>query len=297
MARSAQEAAYLYHHVVLPPELPQKDDSDAVYERCLLDMVIQALEYLVAIVYEGHTNTVTSAIAMIKNLRDNRDGYGDVSEVQLETLLSSLTADETHSPVPLEMKAQNAGILISRQAEYLIFEFFELAPTNEAALRATRLAREFPGYASRIAVKKIMDPSLRKSIAGTIAKMATQSAPGFQPQARKNGKNEDEYRDTTAPGLVTDFLMTVITVLGETTDVKRITKATREDVLWDRCRQPWRRSPLWLLVRVVLQLYFTRNAANLQSPDNIYKAFMICMLSRLLGTVCFVLFYQVQQRT
>ncbi|KAF2844067.1 hypothetical protein T440DRAFT_523791 [Plenodomus tracheiphilus IPT5] len=81
-----------------------------------------------------------------------------------------------------------------------------------------------------------------RSIAGTIAKMATQSAPGFQPQARKNGKDEDEYRDTTAPGLVTDFLMTVIAVLGETTDVKRITKATREDVLWTQGKQPWRRS-------------------------------------------------------
>jgi hypothetical protein len=285
MARSAQEAAYLYHHVVLPPELPQKDDSDAAYERCLLDMVIQALKYLVAIVDESHTDTVTSAIAMIKNLHGSRDGYGDVSEVQLETLLSSLTADKTHSPVPLEIKAQNAGILISRQTEFLNFEFFELAPINEAALRATRLTRAFPGYASRIAVEQIMDPSLRKSIAGTIAKMATQSAPGFQPQARKNGKDEDEYRDTTAPGLVTDFLMTVIAVLGETTDVKRITKATREDVLWTQGKQPWRRSPLWLLVRVVLQLWFNRNATNLQSSDNIYKAFMICMLSRLLDTV------------
>ena len=115
--------------------------------------------------------------------------------------------------------------------------------------------------------------------------MATQSALGFQPQARKNGKDEDEHRDTTAPGLVTDFLMTFIAVLGETTNVKRITKATREDVLWTRCEQPWRRSPLWLLVRVVLQLWFTRNATNLQAPDNLYKAFMICMLSRLLDKV------------
>lgn len=107
-------------------------------------MVVQALEYLVAIVDGSYTDTVTSAIAMIKNLRDNRDSYGDVSEVQLETLLSSLTADEAHSPAPLEIKAQNACILISRQTGCLNFEFFELAPTNEAALRATRLKRTFP---------------------------------------------------------------------------------------------------------------------------------------------------------
>jgi hypothetical protein len=285
MASSPKATAYLYHHVVLPPKLPQKDDSDAVHERFLFEMVIQALEYLMNIVDESCAGTVTSAIAMIKNLRDSRDGHGDVSEVQLETLLSDLTAGGIHSPVPLEIKAQNACILISHHQGHLIFEFFELSPTNEAAMRSTRLTRTFPGYASRIAVNQIMDPSLQKSIAGTIAKMATQSAPGFQPQARKNGKNEDEYRDTTAPGLVTDFFMTIIAVLGETTDVRRITKATREDVLWTRCKQPWRRSPLWLLVRVVLQLWFTRNATNLQSPDKLYKAFMVCMLSQLLDTV------------
>lgn len=219
---------------------------------------------------------------MIKNLHDTRDDCGGVSEVQLEPLLSSLASDETHSPVPLEIKAQNACIMISRQTGYLDFDFFELAPTNAAALHATRLTRTFPGYASRIAVDKLTNRSLRKTIAGTIAKMATQSAPGFQPKARKNGQDEDEHRDTTAPGLVTDFLMTVIAVLGETTDVKRISKATREDVLWNRCERPWRRSPLWLLVRVVLQLWFTRNETNLQSSGNLYKAFMICILLQLL---------------
>jgi hypothetical protein len=297
MIPSAGATTYLYHHVVLPPELPQRDDSSAAHERSLFEMVIQALEYLMIIVDESCIDIVTSAMAMIKNLRDNRDFHGNVSEVQLETLLSDLTAGKTYSPVPLEIKAQNACILISRYKEYLNFEFFELSPTNEAAMRSTRLTRTFPGYASRIAVDKIMNPGLQKSIAGTIAKMATQSAPGFQPQARKNGKNEDEDRDTTAPDLVTDFLMPMITVVGEATDVKRIMKATREDVLWSDCMQPWRRSPLWLLIRVSLQLWFNRNVTNSQSPDSLYKAFMICMLSQLLEAVRVNILLQIQPRT
>jgi len=93
MAFSARDVAYLYPHIVLPPKLPQEDDSDAAHEQRLLEMVVQALEYLGTNVDESYTNTVTSAIAMIKNLRDNRDDYGCVSEVQLETLLSSLTTD------------------------------------------------------------------------------------------------------------------------------------------------------------------------------------------------------------
>lgn len=285
MAPSAWATTYLYHHVVLPPKLPQRDDSDAAHERSMLETVIQALEDLMVIVEESYIETVDSAIAMIKNLRDNRDIHGNVSEVQLESLLANLAAGNTSGPVPLEIKAQNAGILITRHKEHLNFECFELLPTNEAAMRSTRLTRTFPSCGSRIAIDKMMNPSLQKSITGTITKMATQPAPGFQPQARKNGKDEDEDRDTTAPGLVTDFLITVITTLGETTDIKRITKATREDVLWSDCKQPWRRSPLWLLVRVILQLWFTRNATNLESPDNVYKAFMICMLSQILESV------------
>jgi hypothetical protein len=285
MSSSARAIAYLYHHVVLPPKLPQEDDRDAAHECALFDMVIQALEYLVLMVEESYIDTVKTAIVMIENLRDNRDVYGNVSEVQLETLLCDLTTGNTNGPVPLEIKAQNAGILISHHKEHLNFEYFELSPTNEAAVRSTRLIRTFPGYASRIAVDKMIDRRLRKSIAGTIAKMATQSAPGFQPQARKNGKYEDESRDTTAPGLVTDFLMNITTALGEATDVKGIMKVTREDVLWSDCENPWRRSPLWLLVRVSLQLWFTRNAPDSQSPDNLYKAFMISMLLQLLDSV------------
>lgn len=286
MAWSAKTTAYIYHHVVLPPKRPQQDDSHTRHEQSLFDMVIRALEELRKVVLENDCDKVASAIAMVQNLRDHRDGHGDVSEVQLETLLSALTVDRNHSPVPIEVKAQNAGILISRQPEHLTFEFFELSPTNEAVMRSTRLMRTFPGSATQVSVQSMATSRLQKSIASTISKMAAQSAPGFQPQAYKNGTNEDEGRVTTDPGLVTNFLMTLTTALGEAIQARCITKATREDVLWKQCKDPWRRSPLWLLTRVVLQLWFTRDAGTTGSPDRLYKAFMIYMVSQLLDSVC-----------
>jgi hypothetical protein len=285
MALSAEATTYLYHHLVLPPKLPQKDDSDPAHERSLFDMVISGLEYLMVIVDKSYVDTVTCAMSMIKNLRDSRDIYGDVSEVQLEHMLSKLVAGDMNGSLPLEVKAQNAGILISRDGGHMNFEFFELSPTNEAATRSTRLLRTFPGYASRIAINKMRNSKLRKSIVNTIAKMATQSATGFQPQARKNGKDEDEDRDTAAPGLVTDLLLTIINAHGEPTGSKRILKATREDVLWNGGLYPWRRSPLWLLIRISLQLWFTRSSINTQSSGKLYKAFMICLIAQLLVSV------------
>ncbi|KAL6706808.1 hypothetical protein ACN47E_005144 [Coniothyrium glycines] len=282
MSPSSGAIIYLYHHIVLPPKLPQQDDFDALYEKELCEVAIQALQDLSTQVTDAHLPTIRAATATVSNLLDSRDSHGDITEVQLNTVLTNLTHDGVDGIVPLEVKAQNAGVLISRQPDDVVFEVLELAPTNEAAMRAPRLTRTFPSLASRISIKAMNNKNLRKSLAGTLAKMGTQSAPGFQPQARKNGKLEDEDRDTTDPGIVTDFLLNVITALGETTEVKRISKSTREDVLWSNCNHPWRRAPLWLLLRVSLQLLFVRKANDDENRNELYKAFLIFMLARLL---------------
>ena len=174
---------------------------------------------------------------------------------------------------------------MSRREEHIVFEYFELSPLNKSAMGSARLTRTFPGYASQIPVSSMESPDLRKSLASTIAKMATQKAPGFQPQIRKNGEMMDESRDTTHPGLVTDFLFNITTALGNTTDVQRVVKYTREEVLWNDTLYPWRRSPLWLLLRVSLQLLCTRESTSKSSSGDLYKAFMIFMVARVLKTV------------
>lgn len=284
MSSLAGKTSYLYHHVVLPPKLPQADDHHIAHEQHLLHSATCALEDLKSVVRAEHLEPVTSAITMIKNLCSSRDSHGNVSEAQLEVILANLVESQTDAAVPLEIKAQNAGILVSRCEDYVTFEFFELSPTNEAAMQKGRLIRIFPGYATRIPVSK-MSSDLQTSLAGTIAKMSTQTAPGFQPQVRKNGLFMDEERDTVHPGLVTDFLMNIVAALGETIDVKRVMKNTREETLWSNCLLPWRRSSLWLLLRVSLQLHFAHKGTDERSGDGLYKAFMLVMLSQLLDSV------------
>jgi hypothetical protein len=295
MLLSAGAAAYVFHHVVLPPKLPQADDYSAAHEQALLEIVVQALESLKKHVKSEYVGTVNAAIATVKNLRTSRDSYGNVSEVQLQALLAKLTKGDTIEAVPLEVKEQNAGVLVSQCADRLSFEFFELSPTNESVMCSGRLVRFFPGYASKIPTSKMANMDLLKSIAGTIAKMGTQRAPGFQPQVLKNKKTMDEDRDTTHPGLVTDYLMNVLTAFGEPDDVKRIEKHTREEVLWNNCQNPWRRSPLWLLLRVSMQLLFVRKAPDTLHADGLYKAFMVFMLAQLLEQVRSILLRDVQQ--
>jgi hypothetical protein len=194
MAPSAGATAYIFRHLVLPPKLPQEDDHDAAHEQALFEVVIQAHENLKCFVNNEHVGPVVAAIATVENLYSSQDSYGNVSELQLETLLSKLMNGGTIGSVPLLVRQQNAGILVKRLSDGLNFEFFELSPKNESAMCPGRLVRSFPAYASKIPASKMGSADLRKSISGTIAKLTAQKAgPQEQDDGRRSRHNPSGY--------------------------------------------------------------------------------------------------------
>lgn len=280
---SVQATSYLIHHTALPPKLPQADDFDAEHERCLLDTTVNALHALKPFVVTQQKSLLAHAITTINNLQRVHDELGNVSETDLCKLLNDFAHSKNHGSIPLEIKAQNAGILITSDGKHASFEFFELSPTNKHAMLKGRLVRTFPGFAVSVPVIRLQEKDLQSMIANTLATMSTQAAPGFQPVAYKAGRHHDEDRDTTHPGMVTDYFLNTIAALGTTMNVTRIIKNTREEVLWDDCKQPWRRSPMWLLVRVALQLLFTRQGPDPSTAKGLYKIFIVQFLSITLG--------------
>jgi len=282
----AQLILYLIRHVVLPPQLPHTDDRNTSKDKLLLDTVLLALRVLKTLVKGNHIELVDTAITLVDNLSRCRDSDGNASEGQLRILFTELVKKPSDNIVPIEIKAQNAALLVSRKADYIVFESFELSPTNEAAMKKGRLKRVFPALASRIPVVQMQQEQLRKTISSTIAKLTTQEALGFQPKVHKAYVAHNEGRDTANPAMVTDWFMQLTAALGDPTDAVRIVKHTREEILWQKGR-PWRRSPLWLLLRVSLQLLFTSNAGESHPTSELYKAFMIILLSHMLRSVRF----------
>lgn len=275
MAPPTGATAYLINHVALPPDLPQTDDQEDTYDGKLLQVVIQALHDLESQVVDGQDKTVALAIATMKSLASNRDSRGELNPIELGINLDRLIKDTVGGIVPLEFKIQNAGLLIRRDGPNIIFESFELSPTNEASSSCKgRLRRTFPGTASQIPVTQMQDSNLTQALVSALLKMSTQTATDLQPQKRS---------DTSHPGLVTEYLMNVIAAIGEPVDATRIIKHTRDEVLSKSGTVPWRRSPLWLFIRVMLQLVFNRGACRLLNPDELYKAFIILLLSRILA--------------
>ena len=84
---------YLFHHVFLPPKLPQKDDYDTEYELVLLESVIYALGKFKAHVPKCPDRIIASGIEMVSRLRDTHGSHGDVNEKKFKMALEKLGVD------------------------------------------------------------------------------------------------------------------------------------------------------------------------------------------------------------
>lgn len=180
------------------------------------------------------------------------------------------------------VKAQNAGVLVRKTKDSVLFELFELSPTNLSVLSTPgRLIRQFPATAIRVSCDIFTNAEFQSMLANTLVKMSQQSVPGTKERVVKAQQEHDEERNSTDPRIVTELLMSFLRGLGEPAEVQGICKNTREEVVWADSLLPWRRSELWLLVRVSLQLTMTRVGGN---SEGAYKPFMVFLLARVLGT-------------
>ncbi|KAF2745418.1 hypothetical protein M011DRAFT_478936 [Sporormia fimetaria CBS 119925] len=284
---SAESILYLIHHMVLPRKLPQKSDYNPARERELLDFTTHALQEFRSLSTPEHSSIVEEVLASIENLLATRTDTGHVDELELLHHFGDFTSDTTKAYIPLEVNAQNAAIIIHKHDNNVVFEVFELAPSNGAVMTTQgRLERSFPAFAVSVSMKEYSKTGFQQAVAQAIAKMSVQPAEGFQPKAQKAGAAHDEIRETTHPGIVTEHLVNVLLAVGTQVETPRIQKFTREDVLWDQCLRPWRRSPLWLLVRVTAQFGFTRATPGAEWGGSLYKMFMAFLLANVLETAC-----------
>ncbi|KAF2276055.1 uncharacterized protein EI97DRAFT_47175 [Westerdykella ornata] len=305
---SSKAVSYLIHHIVLPPGLPQADDSDPDLERCLLRTTISALQEFGNLCPSESLAQVEYVVSTINNLLATKGPHGFINEEQLTTSMQRLADGDGLGAVPLEIKAQNAALLLSRSNGGITFEAFELSPSNESVMATRgRLVRSFPAVAVEVDVSQFADKEFQRAIAHAISKMSFQHAEGFQPEVTKAGSRHEEERDTTHPGLVTIHLINIIRAVGIAIDPSRIWKNTRDEIMWCDSKLPWRRAPLWLLIRVVMHLCFVRNPVAGERGSDIYKKFMVFFLSKILdharghikslgGNIVFTISAKISQR-
>ncbi|OTA75927.1 hypothetical protein M434DRAFT_383777 [Hypoxylon sp. CO27-5] len=275
------DISYMIRHVFLPPQLPQYDDYAVVREEALLNTVIKTLSQFKTYVEGEQIHMIDSVISSIQTLHQSPDTSSTPSEEQLLTAFELLSHQD--GTIVLHVRAQNAGILFTRSGASIHVEMFELSPINEAVISTQgRLRRLFPGCAVAVPLETFQSREFQTTVASTLTKMSYQQAPDTKPQVKKAKQMHDEDRDTTHPKVVTELFSAFLLSMGSHIGVSSIWKNTREEVFWKDSFMPWRRSPLWLLIRVALQLQFSRLEASSTCSEQTYKTYMLFFMTTIL---------------
>ncbi|KIN98294.1 hypothetical protein M404DRAFT_855146 [Pisolithus tinctorius Marx 270] len=267
---------YKVTHVFCPLQLPNGDDHSHFNDLALSEAVRDsAFEFDRNLDHLAKTHWECTK-KLLRNLCE-AICFHQLEESCVASQLESMTAGDVVSYL---IRAQNAAVVFRRGAEETIAESFEVSPTAAAVMGSCgKLVCSYPGPA--IAVPNVVfdDAVFRLELAHFLCEMDKDSLDAA-PTTCKAGSTVSEERDTAHPRYITELLTGILRAVGKPADVQRINKRIGDDVVWHDARLPWRRSSLWLMIRVVLQTTLSGNDLGL---DGGYKKFMLFFMNRLAG--------------
>lgn len=163
----------------------------------------------------------------------------------------------------------------SNGEKFVTLEAFEASPSSEAVLAAEgALLWDFPGRAVEIPYNEFVKAS--DSLALFLDQANSQTLSDLTARASKARVSVVEARDTADPALITQMLLPLFEAVGSTADIDRFRKRIRDDVSHDRAEFPWRRSSLWLILRVATQRQLSLSQGQ-EDGRACYK-FLMCTL-------------------
>jgi hypothetical protein len=175
----------------------------------------------------------------------------------------------------MHVRAQNAAILVRvpTDHDHVRFEMFEVSPQASVVSSTNgKLLCSYPGPAVQVSPKDFADPLFLSELASFLIQMDVDVLDSAAT-TDKAGSTVREVRESAHPRYISELLVGILRGIGKPASVDRITKRIADEVLWKDAYRPWRRSPLWLVIRVALQ-------TSLDS--DVYKSFMLFFHSHLL---------------
>lgn len=138
-----------------------------------------------------------------------------------------------------------------------------------------KLICSYPGPAIELPLGIAHDVSFVEQLASFLVQMDGDHLDA-EATTTKAGSEVQETRSTTHPQYISQLLIMILRGMGKEAKVTRITKRIADDACWDNAQNPWRRSPLWLVLRVAIQ--------TTADSCETYKAFMVFFQAELLQT-------------
>ena len=172
----------------------------------------------------------------------------------------------------MHVRAQNAAVVVRVQVDHVQFEMFEVSPQASVVTPTNgRLLCSYPGPAVQVSRDVFADTFLSE-LSSFLVQMDIDVLDSTATTI-KAGSTVREVRESAHPQYISQLLVGILRGFGQPTSVDRITKRIGDEVLWKDAYKPWRRSPLWLVIRVALQTSL---------DHNIYKSFILFLHAHIL---------------
>ncbi|CAE6476445.1 unnamed protein product [Rhizoctonia solani] len=154
------------------------------------------------------------------------------------------------------------------------FEVFEVQPpTANVMSKPGKLVRPYPWPAVRIPNDIASNSDFTGEVANFLVQMDADMLDESAASTKRAGSTIDEVRDSAHPHFIANLFIGILRGLGESIEPNRVIKRVADEVCWKSAFKPWRRSPLWLVIRVVMQTSLVPKS---------YKNFMIYFLCQIL---------------
>ena len=186
------------------------------------------------------------------------------------------------------MRPQNAMILLTKRENCTLYEAFEVSPSKDAVVEMPGpLMCSYPGSAVEMPNRVFDDADFQSELANFLSRASVVDSDVALPSpadpqyinALLNDALQSIRHAAETPRLnkCTALFSGTLPGVSRIAEVPRITKRVHDYISWPQ-RESWHRSPLWLLIRVVIQLSVIRPLGR--SSYKAFVLFFMCTLAR-----------------
>ncbi|KAG2040979.1 hypothetical protein BDR03DRAFT_1007740 [Suillus americanus] len=256
---------YIITHIFCPIKLPQHSDYTLDNDRSLVDVVLGSAHKFVSSLPDHDQEQWSPSLKMLENLAVTMAApslTGNVVEPQIKSM-------QAGDILAYLIREQNAAVVLRKLDTKTIFESFEVSPPASAIMQAKgKLLCSYPGPAIAVPNSVVDNPTFPPELVNFLSHM---SSDALDPTVPKG--------ETAHPRYITQLLTDILRAFGKPADIPRIRKRICDDALQSNTTLPWRRSSIWLVIRVVLQTSLERTSLG----RNSYKAFMASLMTDLVS--------------
>ncbi|KAG9318892.1 hypothetical protein JVU11DRAFT_1001 [Chiua virens] len=253
---------YIATHVFFPIEVPE--ESDYTIEN---DLSLARAAYTAVRAYSAHIDDALKPCwGSIEKTLENLQVSAQSGHLRKDDMISQLHNMQSGDVLALLIRAQQAGVIFRKQENHTLYESFEASPSRDAVLHTPGgLVYTYSQLAVEVPNSVFDDPHFQTELANFL------SRPGdVEPDPPNVPPSHPEY--------ITSLLNGILRSVGRTVETTGVLKHVRDEVGALEEEDGWRRSSLWLLIRIAIQTSLDRSTLG-RVTYKVFMLFFICNLA------------------